>query len=143
MPRFFSLVALACLAVGCAAPRVVQIAAPCAAKTTPQIITALAGLVAAEGMTITLLNENVGVLQASGALRQTDRRSGMQQQWQFSVRGDTVFAYAKTVYTSGALVTAELTADDTSTEPEERWYWNVRNGLQNLCGGERLLFIPQ
>lgn len=139
-----SLLALvACaLLVGCSAPRLVQLAAPCPKMNRQEVITVLTGLVAGEGMTVTLVNENVGILQASGSPHKSWGDLVEQKQWQFSVRGDTVYGFAKTVYTTAERVEGEMPVTDDASS-DERWYWNVRNGLQKVCGGGSLLFIPQ
>lgn len=133
---------IAVLFAACA-PRPIQLTTPCASKSTKEIVAALSALVMAEGMQLTLVNDNIGILQASTAESHsiwTGTSSTLQ--WIFTIKGDTVLAYAKAIDQSrnafGAVTyTNETYYSDSKLHPNSNaWYWNVRRGLETLCGGK-------
>jgi len=147
MRRLLYIGTIALLLSACAR-RPVQIVSHCPQKTPKDIVAALAALVATEGMSVTLVNENVGVLQAATSPSYS-AWTGLTttNQWQFNVRGDTVYAYAKSLATStnvfGATTGGAETPYDDDVHPDHKWYWNVRNGLQQFCGVQQLIFRQQ
>lgn len=125
--------------VAACAQRPIQITAPCQTKSAKEIIANLSALMAAEGMQITLANEQVGVLQASTA-EERDPWTGMYttKAWSLVVKDGTVQAYAKTINQSrnafGVVVATNETYYSDKVHQDWMWYWNVRRGLQELCG---------
>ncbi|MCE7933188.1 MAG: hypothetical protein DYG96_01205 [Chlorobi bacterium CHB2] len=131
---------IAVLFAACA-PRPIQLTTPCASKSTKEIVAALSALVMAEGMQLTLVNDNIGILQASTA-EDHSIWTGIYstKQWVFTMKSDTVLAYAKTVDQSrnafGAVLSTSETYYSDKVHPDHAWYWNVRRGLETLCGGK-------
>lgn len=138
--------AVLALSVGCAS-RPIQLVTPCGSHDTKSTLKYLSGLVAAEGMQIELVNEDVGILRASLG-PEHDFWTGMNltKQWQFTIRGDTVLAFAKTISVSqnafGATVGSSETYYSDKAHSDWTWYWNVRNPLQSFCGHE-VIFIQK
>lgn len=102
---------------------------------------ALSALVMAEGMQITLVNDNIGILQAATA-EDHSIWTGIYstRQWIFSMKGDTVLAYAKSIDQTrnafGGVVGTSETYYTDKLHPDNAWYWNVRRGLETLCGSK-------
>lgn len=115
--------AIAVVFTGCAS-RVTQLVTPCAGKTTPTIVNDVAAIMASEGLTLGMVNENIGVVQATGDPGGifTDGR------WQVNVRSDTVFATAKM-----KIQNKDIYCDD-KVNQMYTWYWNVRRSLERYCG---------
>lgn len=123
------------------AQRPIQLTTPCPTKPMREVVSSLSALVIAEGMQITLVNENIGILQASSP-EDHSIWTGLYtiRQWIFTMKGDTVLAYAKTIDQSRNAFGATLATSETyysdKVHPDHAWYWNVRRGLETLCGGK-------
>ena len=117
-----------------------QMQAPCPEHERGEIMDMLAGLVAQEGMDITLVNLDIGILQASmvspAELFEPERTNS----WNFNVRNDTIYAIAKQVENNTGNNTAEFLNDETASK-SEFWYWNVRDGISALCTGYNVRFV--
>ncbi len=142
-----SIVAIVAATLTGCAQRPIQINAPCQTKPTKEIISHLSALVAAEGMQITVVNDGAGILQATTA-EERDVWTGTHttKAWSFVVKDGTVQAYAKTINQSrntfGAVLATSETYYSDKVHEDWKWYWNVRRGLEELCGAG-VTFIQQ
>lgn len=133
-----------CVAVGGCAPPRYQMRTACAGKTKSELVSAMTALVTQEAFTVTLVNENVGVVQANG----TTEYSVWTQYystpvWQMSMKGDTVLLIAKIVSHKENVFGAQTGSGETymadNAAETHTWYWNVRRGMENLCGSTAIV----
>ena len=126
--------------------RPIQLTTPCPAKPVKEVVGTLSALVLAEGMQITLVNDNVGILQAATPEDHSWTGAYSTNQWTFSMKGDTVLAFAKAVQQTrnafGAMLSSYESYLTDEVHPDYLWYWNVRRGLEALCG-EKVVFIQK
>ena len=138
------LLALATIA-GCV-QRPIRITTACTPHTTTELITALTSLVASEGMNVTLVNENVGLLQASSPEHTSLLTGTSSNHWTFTIKDGRIDAYAKALFRTtnqyGATVSSSEYFYSDKDDRDNKWYWNVRNGLQRLCG-DSITFVEQ
>lgn len=143
--RVYVLLLLLATAIGCA-QRPIRITTACTPHTTTELITALTSLVASEGMSVTLVNENVGILQASSPELTSILTGTSSNHWTFTVKDGRIDAYAKSIYKTtnkyGATVSSSEYFYSDKEDRDTKWYWNVRNGLQRLCG-DSIAFVEQ
>ena len=141
------------LLISCTSPKW-QMQAPCPGSSNEEIISALTALVAQEGMDIDIVNSGLGILQASMVGETKWFTSDHTNHWNFNVRNDTIFAFAKMVKHSAerslkeSSVTTTSTAQETyySTEnadSEADWFWNVYNGITSLCPDQTIIFVEK
>lgn len=125
----------------------------CAGKTRSEVLNDFAGILAAEGFKMRVINERAGILEA-------ERVDGSEAvSWQILYRGDTVFAIPVRSYqsaNSGTSVVRELTANGSQTQvrtnnsstvrspgddtdDDVRWYWNIRKELERYCGARAVV----
>jgi hypothetical protein len=126
--------------VGCA-QRPIKLVTPCTSQSTSDLIAALTALVVSEGMNVTLVNEKVGILQASSAEdRSIWTGATTSNHWTFTVREGKVEPIAKSLTQTKNAFGATLSSSETyytdKADQDWKWYWNVRNGLQTLCGSQ-------
>lgn len=155
--KFLAPLLLALLAFGCA-KRPVMISSPCGSHTKQEIVSTLTPLLIAEGMEIKIANESLGLLQAetrpdfsvwtgattvfkwSISIKSPSPAVGAGSDSQGSAQPLVVQAYASS-YTSTSNAfgsttgTAETPYDD-HCHPDHKWYWNVRNALEEYCGAQ-------
>jgi hypothetical protein len=132
--------------IGCA-QRPIKLVTPCTTQSTSDLIAALTALVVSEGMNISLVNEKVGILQASTAEEHSIWTGATtSNHWTFTVRDGKVEAIAKSLSVSknafGATISSSETYYNDKAHKDWKWYWNVRNGLEALCGS-KVEFIEQ
>lgn len=136
------------LLIGCT-PTKWQMRAPCATEemTRSEIMENLVALVVQEEFNPTIINVEIGLLQTKTA-ETTSFWTGWSTtyHWNFSFSGDTIVGTAKSVVVSRnqygvAMGSSEEYYND-ETDRDESWYWNVRNGIENMCG-ERIIFIER
>ncbi len=117
-----------------------QMQAPCPEQGRGEILDMLAGLVSQEGMDITLVNLDIGILQASmfspAELFTPDRTNS----WNFNVRNDTIYAIAKQTEKKAGKI-EEKFLNDENADDDDYWFWNVRNGVASLCTGYTVRFV--
>jgi hypothetical protein len=127
MYKFLVAVALSLCVVGCSGPQ--QIVAPCSGKPQKDVIAYIASVMVNEGMEITLVNEEAGIVQAKSTGHSWT--SGGDRYWSVSMRHDTVIAVAKVVST-GSMASTTYYGDNTHSS--HTWYWSVRNAIEQVCG---------
>lgn len=129
--------------IGCGTTRY-QLVTPCGKSSKSDIVAAMSALVAQEGFTVSLINENIGVLQASTP-EEFSIWTGLNttRQWSLTMRGDTVLMMAKTVSYSknvfGATTGGAETYYNDNAHSDWTWYWNVRNGMATLCENQPVI----
>ena len=111
----------------------------CPTKTSAELVSAITTLITAEGMTITDHNPLVGILQASATEESLGRINvTTSRHWTFTIKDGLIGAYARvdTSTRNAAGVTIDSTQSFYSeTAPDEwKWFWNVRRGLESICG---------
>lgn len=106
---------------------------------TDELFSSLTALVVKEGMHIVHSDMKIGYLLAET----NEDYVGLQyhtNQWQFTKNGNNIIATASTKirsknFVNGSDVFSLVYRNDEYDEDAD-WYWNVRNGLENLCGGK-------
>jgi hypothetical protein len=130
MKHTLRLLPLLSLMIGCSAVRPQKMVTTCENRSKQEIMTRLSSLVIGEKMKITTINDYIGLIEA------TRTESGnVTYSWQFIVQPGSIDAYARYTDNDGMSV-------DIEDDPPQRlkWYWNVRRGVEDLCG-EKVRFI--
>ena len=143
------LVASTLALASCATPRY-QMQANCPIDRA-DLIAGLTALVSQEGMNVTLVNEKVGILQASTAEEHSIWTGAWTSYaWQFNVSNDTIYAFAKQISRSTNVVGANVSVTEMSLwdknmgkGDDHPWYWNVRNGIQSLCENAVITWVKK
>ena len=122
----------------CSAPKMYQLTSSCK-PTTEEVFRSLSTLCLAEGFSIKNSDVKLGYLQAE-TNPNFDVWSGAETQntWTFQHDNSKIIATAKRRVVSknafgAVLYSVEVYAND-STAQEFKWYWNVRKGLEKVCG---------
>lgn len=137
MRNFYAMIFCALILAGCSAPRW-QHQTACEKQSMEDIVAGIVALVTQEGMTVDLVNEKVGIVQASTP---PDKSiwTGLTstRHWSFTVSKGSIMAYAseRAVGSNGfgATTSTNETFFGDKTRKDQAWYWNVRNGLETLC----------
>jgi len=152
---------------GCMTTKIRQHTIDCNARSKADILRSATTLLVQSGFTVTLADTVVGLVQAETA-EQYDIWSGTNSRrvWQISIRSDVgqtnsttggamassalpgakplhVIATARTINRGqnafGATSsTSEVYYDDSAHEDWE-WYWDVRKGLETMCGAKAII----
>ena len=133
-----------------------QMQAPCPGSTNAELISSLTALVANEGMDVLIVDSKVGILQARGTDDGGIFSSDKMVHWNFSIRNDTIFAFAKksseSINSSASSATGTVTTTANVKEEyltnenagkREGWFWNVYNGVVGLCEDQVIVFVKK
>ena len=120
--------------IGCSSVKPQKMVTSCGNHSRQEIMTTISSLLIGEKMKITNINDYVGLIEASRQIDETNLAT-----WQFIVRPGSIDAYAR--ITNGNSAPVDLGDDPPS---HNRWYWNVRDGVEQLCGEEaRFITLKQ
>ena len=132
-----------------------QMQAPCEKSSSEDLIASLTTLVGQEGMDIYIVDTKLGILQAQGIGKTGMRSWGFSHHWNFTVKDDTIFAFAKVVKwwarssndDIGSRTTARNVKEEfysTENAPKDAsWFWNIYNGITTLCPGQPIVFVEK
>lgn len=115
---------LAMLFTACAS-KPIRLVTPCAGKDRATVVRDVSAIMATHGLTITMANESVGIVQGYTAETGGIFHDG---RWQVSMKGDTVQATATMVLQHNTIYC------DDATNEMYTWYWSVRRSLEGYCG---------
>lgn len=133
-----------CVAVGGCAPPRYQMKTACPGRTKSDVVSAMIALVAQEAFTVTLVNENVGIVQANGT-SEFSVWTGYYSTpvWQMTMKGDTALLIAKILFHKENIFGAQTSSTEAYMTDEaaetHTWYWNVRRGMESLCGSTAIV----
>ena len=118
---------------GCATPMIKDMTFSCG-KTREEIMSAFTALTIREAMTIKISDVNIGYCRAEMAPISTLYGVTFTYAWQIQIdKAGMVTATATNTQNNGRITYY----DDTDVSDKSiQWYWNVRNGLQELCGSD-------
>ena len=110
--------------IGCSAVRPQKMVTSCDNRSKQEIMTRISSLVIGEKMKITTINDYIGLIEATRV-----ESGNVIYSWQFIVQPGSIDAYARYSDNGGEPV-------DIEDDPPQRlkWYWNVRRGVEELCG---------
>lgn len=165
MKKVYLFAILGLFAVGCSGVKIQQHNIPCHSRTRADVLRSAMSLLVQYGFTVSIADTTIGLVQGETE-ESRDVWSGMitKRIWQISIRPELgklgelsatdqaalskpaqqqsmyVIATAKTVNKTtnafGATIsTAELYYDD-DVHQDWEWYWEVRRGLESVCGSK-------
>lgn len=115
-------------------------------KDKQQIMSEFIRLVTSQGMQVKAQDINLGFAQAE-SLEERNIWTGylMQNFWTINIKDNiiTMSAYntVKTTNEFGATLYTTVTYYKEDTHNDHGWFWNVRDGIQDLCGGEYQIIL--
>ena len=109
-------------------------------KTNDEIIRELSKLLLQEDFSITKSDLSMGYIEGESLPTKLAFVGLCTKQWSFAINNGVITAYAKLLIINeyGTVTDTKYYYDNAPVEWS--WYWNIRNGLQNICG-HNVIFI--
>lgn len=128
----------------CITTKIHELQSNCDQITTDELFKSLTTLVLKENMIIKQSDAKLGYLQAETNPKRSPLSGETRSYaWVFQHSDGKIVAYAKVLYSSqnafGATKESGEAYYGDDSSKEEKWYWNVRNGIEKLCGNKIII----